>query len=41
MKLHVLVPNSYSHFAVSNIYIPTIGLSIVLQENRLTDGGSL
>jgi hypothetical protein len=41
MKLHVLVPNSYIHFAVSNLYIPTIGLSIVLQENRWTDRRSI
>jgi hypothetical protein len=33
-KLHDFSPNSYIHFTVSDLYIPTIGLSIVLQENR-------
>jgi hypothetical protein len=27
-------PNSYIHVSVSNLYIPLIGLLILLQENR-------
>jgi hypothetical protein len=27
-------PNSYIHVSVSHLYIPTIGLPILLQENR-------
>jgi hypothetical protein len=39
-------PNSYIHvsvsdFSVSDLYIPTIGLTILLQENRWTDRGSI
>jgi hypothetical protein len=37
MKLRCLVPNSYSIIHVSGVrdlYIPTIGLPILLQENR-------
>jgi hypothetical protein len=41
MKLRGLVPNSYIHISVSDLYIPTIGLPILLQENRWTDGGSI
>jgi hypothetical protein len=39
MKLRGLVPNSYIHNSVSNLYIPTIDLPILLQENtcRWTD----
>jgi hypothetical protein len=36
MKLYGLVPNSYIHVSVSDLYIPTIGLPILLQENRWT-----
>ena len=36
MKLRGLVPNSYIHVSVSNLYIPMIGLSIWLQVNRQT-----
>ncbi len=36
MKLRGLVPNSYIHVSVRDLYIHTIGLSIVLQENRWT-----
>jgi hypothetical protein len=41
MKLRGLVPNSYIHVSVSDLYIPTIGLPILLQENRWTDPGSI
>jgi hypothetical protein len=30
MKLRVLVPNFYIHVSVSGLYIPTIGLPILL-----------
>jgi hypothetical protein len=32
-----LSPNSHIHLSVSDLYIPTIGLPIMLQENMLTD----
>jgi hypothetical protein len=38
MKLCGLVPNSYIHASVSDIYIPRIGLPIS-QPNRQTDPG--
>jgi hypothetical protein len=41
MKLRGLVPSSYIHISVSDLYIPTIGLPILLQENRWTDPGSI
>ncbi len=41
MKLRSLCPNSYIHVSVSDLYIPTIGLPILLQENRWTDGGNI
>ncbi len=34
MKLRGLVPNSYIHVSVSDLYIPTISLPIIMQENR-------
>jgi hypothetical protein len=34
MKLRGFIPNSYIHVSVSDLYIPTIGLRILLQENR-------
>jgi hypothetical protein len=34
MKLRGLSPNSYIHISVSDLYIPTVGLPILLQENR-------
>jgi hypothetical protein len=37
MKLRGLATNSYIHVSVSDVYIPTIGLPILLQENRWTD----
>jgi hypothetical protein len=41
MKLRGLSPNSYIHVSVSDLYIPTVGLSILLQENRWTDHGNI
>ncbi len=41
MKLCGLVPNSYIHFSVSNLYIPRIGLPIWLQQNRQTNPGDI
>jgi hypothetical protein len=41
MKLRGLVPNSFIHLSVSDLYIPTIGLPILLQENSWTDRGSI
>jgi hypothetical protein len=41
MKLRRLSPNSYSHVSVSVLYIATIGLPILLQENRWTDRGNI
>ena len=34
MKLHGLVPNSYIHVLVSDLYIPAIVLPILLQKNN-------
>jgi hypothetical protein len=31
-------PNFHNHVSVSDLYIPTIGLPILLQENKWTDG---
>jgi hypothetical protein len=36
MKFRGLVPNSYIHVSVSDLYIPTIGPSLLLQQNRWT-----
>ncbi len=41
MKLHSLVPNSYFHVSVSNLYILRIGLPIWLQQSKQTDPGNL
>ncbi len=30
-------PNSYIHISVCDLYIPSVGLHILLQENRWTD----
>jgi hypothetical protein len=40
-KLRRLSPNFHIHVSVSNLYIPTIGLPILLQENLLTDPGNI
>ena len=37
MKLRGLSPNSYIHVSMSDLYIPTIGLPILLQENWWTN----
>jgi hypothetical protein len=37
IKLRGLSPNSYIHVSVSVLYILTIGLPILLQENMWTD----
>jgi hypothetical protein len=34
-------PNSYIHVSVCDLYIPTIGLHVLLQENRWTDHGNI
>ena len=34
-------PNSYIYVSVSDLYIPTIRLPILLQQNRWTDRGSI
>jgi hypothetical protein len=34
-------PNSYIHVSVSDLYIPVIGLPILLQENRWTERGNI
>ncbi len=41
MKLRGLVPNSYIHVSVSDLYIPRIGLPIWLQQNRQTNPGNV
>jgi hypothetical protein len=38
MKLRGLGTNSYIPVSVSDLYIPTIGLPILLKENTLLDG---
>jgi hypothetical protein len=37
MELRGLVPNSYIHVSVSDLYISMISLHIWLQQNRQTD----
>ncbi len=37
-ELHGHSPNSYIHVSVCDLYIPTIGLHILLQENRWDRG---
>jgi hypothetical protein len=34
-------PKSYIHVSLCELYIPTIGLPILLQENRWTDCGNI
>jgi hypothetical protein len=36
MKLRGFVPNFHIHVSVSDLYIPTIGPSILMQQNRQT-----
>ncbi len=40
-KLQGQSDNSYIHVPVSDLYIPTIGLPILLQENRWNDLGNI
>jgi hypothetical protein len=41
MKLCSLVPNSYIHVSVSDLYFPRIGLPIRLHQNKWTDRGNI
>jgi hypothetical protein len=41
MKLRGLVPNSYVHASVSDLYISTFDLPNLLQEIRWSDPGSI
>jgi hypothetical protein len=41
MKLSGLVPNSYIHGSVSDLYILRISLPIWLQQNRVIDHGNI
>ncbi len=41
MKQPGLVPNSYIHVSVSNLYILRISLPIWLQQNRMNDPGNI
>jgi hypothetical protein len=40
-ELRSLTPNFHIHVSVSDLYIPTIGLPILLQENIWTDPGNI
>ncbi len=40
MKLQGLIPNSYIHVSVSDLYIHRIGLPIWLQQKRQIDPGN-
>ncbi len=40
-KYNVLSPNFHIHLSVCDLYIPRIGLFILLQPNRQTDPGKL
>jgi hypothetical protein len=39
--LRGLVPNFHIHFSVSGLYIPTIGQTVLLQQNGQTDRGNI
>ncbi len=39
-ELRGLSPSFHIHVSVSDLYIPTIGLSFLLQENMWTDPGN-
>ncbi len=41
MKLRGLVPNSYIHVSVSDLYITRIGMPVWLQKNRQTNPGNI
>jgi len=40
-ELHGHSPNFHIHVSVSDLYIPTIDLPILLQENKWTDPGNI
>jgi hypothetical protein len=40
-KFETNIPNSYIHVSVRDLYIPLIGLPILLQENRWADLGNI
>jgi hypothetical protein len=40
-ELRGLSPNFHIHVSVSDLYIPRIGLPILLQENMWTDPGNI
>ncbi len=40
-ELHGHSPNFYIHVSVSDLYIPTMDLPILLQENMWTDPGNI
>ncbi len=40
-ELRGLSPNFHIHVSVSDLYVPTIGPPIFLQQNRQTDRGNL
>ncbi len=40
-ELRGLSPNSYIHVSVTDLYISTIGMHILLQVNRWTDRGNI
>jgi hypothetical protein len=40
-ELRDLSPNFHIHVSVSDLYIPTIGLPILQQENRWNDPGDI
>ncbi len=40
-KLCSYSPNSYIHVSVNDLYIPLIGLPILLQENRWAERGNI
>jgi hypothetical protein len=41
MKLHRIIPNSYIHVSVIDLYIPRIGRSIWLQHNMQINPGNI
>jgi hypothetical protein len=41
MKMRGLVPSSYIHVSASDLYIPKIGLPILLQQKRWADRGNV
>jgi hypothetical protein len=41
LKLRGLIPNSNIHISMGDLYIPIVGLLILLQPNRQTDPGNI